>query len=556
MLGSIVRPGAGIAVGASLLGALGCGPRVIESPPPVPAPAVAVEQPVAPLPGDSSYVRNTPVTNPVLQRMWTEGMQNSQLEKFAQQLLDSIGPRLTGSPGAARGRDWLVSTYRSMGIEARQEEYGTWAAWQRGVAHVDLIAPRVRSLEATMLAWSPGTGGRPVEGEVIVLPDLKTPDEYRAWLPQARGKFVLISPPRLSCRSMAQIEEFATPSTLTDMRRAQDTLTQGWATRQVAAGGPRMQQSMKEAGVLGVFSTYWSGYPGIQKIFGSWNQQLPTFDITCEDYGLLFRMAMANQGPRVSVTAESESLGERPTFNVIAEMRGTELPNEYVMLSAHFDSWDGASGATDNGTGTLVMLEAMRILKQHYPNPKRTILVGHWGGEEQGLNGSRAFSEDHPEVVQGLQALWNQDNGTGRVVSISPGPFSNVRPVLARYLSEVPSQITRHITLGGVSGQQTGGTDHASFQCHRAPAFNLSALSWDYGNTTWHTNRDTYDKLVFDDVKNNATLTAMLAYLASEDDQRMPREIANPLPRNPRTGQPMTWQECAPATRRSQDSRR
>ncbi|HLV26038.1 MAG TPA: M20/M25/M40 family metallo-hydrolase [Gemmatimonadales bacterium] len=556
MLATLVRPGTGIAVGASLLGALACGPRVIESPPPVQAPAVAAEQPVSPLPGDSSYVRNTPVSNPVLQGIWNEGMQNSKLQTLAQQLLDSIGPRLTGSPGSARGRDWLVSTYRSWGIDARQEEYGSWASWDRGVAHVDLISPRVRSLEATMLAWSPGTGGRAVEGDVIVLPDLATPEEYRAWLPQARGKFVLISPPRLSCRSQAQIEEYATPSTITDMRRTQDTLTQGWVTRQVAAGGPRMQETMKEAGVLGVFSTYWSGYPGIQKIFGSWNQQIPTFDITCEDYGLIYRLAAANQSPRVRMSAESESLGERPMFNVVAEMRGRELPNEYVLLSAHFDSWDGASGATDNGTGTLVMLEAMRILKQHYPNPRRTILVGHWGGEEQGLNGSRAFSEDHPEIVQGLQAVWNQDNGTGRVVNMSPGPFANARPVIAGYLSEIPSQITRHITLGGVGGQQTGGTDHASFQCHRAPAFNLGALSWDYGLTTWHTNRDTYDKVVFDDVKNNATLTAMLAYLASEDDQRMPREILNPLPRNPRTGQQMTWQECAPAVRKSQDSRR
>lgn len=543
MLGSFVRPGAGIAVGASLLGALGCGPRVIESPPPVPAPAVAAEQPVAPLPGDSSYVRNTPVTNPVLQRMWTEGMQNSQLEKFAQQLLDSIGPRLTGSPGAARGRDWLVSTYRSMGIEARQEEYGTWAAWQRGVAHVDLIAPRVRSLEATMLAWSPGTGGRPVEGEVIVLPDLKTPDEYRAWLPQARGKFVLISPPRLSCRSMAQIEEFATPSTLTDMRRAQDTLTQGWATRQVAAGGPRMQQSMKEAGVLGVFSTYWSGYPGIQKIFGSWNQQLPTFDITCEDYGLLFRMAMANQSPRVRVTAESESLGERPTFNVIAEMRGTELPNEYVMLSAHFDSWDGASGATDNGTGSTVMLEALRILSIAYPQPRRTIMLELWGGEEQGLNGSRRFVADHPEVVENLQALFNQDVGTGRVSDISGQGLIGVGPALARYLSRIPEEITRHIDLDLPGMPGTGGTDHASFVCAGAPGINLSSVSWSYGTHTWHTNRDTYDKVVFEEIRNNAVLTAMLAYLASEDPERISRE-RRVMPRVP--GRELTWPTCSP----------
>lgn len=556
MFGSFVRLGAGTAVGLSLVGTLGCGPRVVQSPPPQPAPAAAPEQQAAALPGDSSYVRSTPVTDPIIQRIWTEGIQNSQTERLAQQLLDSIGPRLTGSPASARGRDWLVKTYQSWGIEARQERYGTWASWERGIAHLDLVAPRVRSLEATMLAWSPGTGGQPIEGEVVILPDVKTPEEYRQWLPQARGKFVLVSPPRLSCRSLAQWEEFATPASLAAMRQAQDTITQGWVTRQVAAGGPRMQASMKEAGVLGVLSSYWSGYPGIQKIFGSWHQQLPTFDVTCEDYGLLYRLAENGQGPRVRMVAESQSHGEQPMFNVIAEIRGTERPDEYVMLSAHFDSWDGASGATDNGTGTIVMMEAMRILKKHYPNPKRTILVGHWGGEEQGLNGSRAFAEDNPRIVEGLQALWNQDNGTGRIVNISPGPFAKARPVLARYLSEIPSQITRHITLHGVGGQQTGGTDHASFQCHRAPAFNLSALSWDYGNTTWHTNRDTYDKVVFDDLKNNATLTAMLAYLASEDPERMPRDIVDPLPANPRTGQPMQWQACVPAARSTAASSR
>ena len=118
------------------------------------------------------------------------------------------------------------------------------------------------------------------------------------------------------------------------------------------------------------------------------------------------------------VAAEGKDLGEVPVHNTIAVIPGSEKPNEYVMLSAHFDSWDGSSGATDNGTGTIVMLEAMRILKQAYPNPKRTIIVGHWAGEEQGLNGSRAFMADHPEIVEGMQALFNQDNGTWRVETL------------------------------------------------------------------------------------------------------------------------------------------
>ena len=116
--------------------------------------------------------------------------------------------------------------------------------------------------------------------------------------------------------------------------------------------------------------------------------------------------------PTVKIISTSTEHGVVPTFNTIAEIKGVEKPNEYVILSAHFDSWDGSQGTTDNGTGTIVMMEAMRILKKFYPNPKRTIMVGHWGSEEQGLNGSRAFVEDYPKIVENTQAVFNQDNGT------------------------------------------------------------------------------------------------------------------------------------------------
>src|SRR5690606_15262261 len=131
-------------------------------------------------------------------------------------------------------------------------------------------------------------------------------------------------------------------------------------------------------------------------------------------------------------------LGEQPVYNVIATIPGTEKPNEYVMLSAHFDSWDGSWGATDNSTGTLTMLEAMRILKKAYPHPKRTILVGHWSGEEEGEVCSKAFTEDHPEVLKGLEALFNQDNGTGRIVRIGGGGRVHAPEHLNAWLAKIP----------------------------------------------------------------------------------------------------------------------
>ena len=198
-----------------------------------------------------------------------------------------------------------------------------------------------------------------------------------------------------------------------------------------------------------------------------------------------------------------------------------------MMLSAHFDSWDGGQGATDNGTGTLTMMEAMRILKLVYPNPKRTILVGHWGSEEQGLNGSRAFVEDHPEIVTKLQALFNQDNGTGRIANISGQGFKHAGEFISRWLAAVPSILKDSIKTNFPGTPGGGGSDFASFVAAGAPGFSLSSLSWSYYNYTWHTNRDTYDKIIFDDLQGNAIITAIMVYMACEDPKTLPRDKAN-----------------------------
>jgi len=293
----------------------------------------------------------------------------------------------------------------------------------------------------------------------------------------------------------------------------------------------------------------------VDKVFQARTERVPSLDVMCEDYGLLYRLASRSQGPRLRVDAQSQALGEVPVFNTIAEIRGSEKPDEYVMLSAHFDSWDGASGATDNGTGTLAMLEAMRILRQAYPRPKRTILVGHWSGEEQGLNGSRAFAADHPEIVKGLQALFNQDNGTGRVTTISAQGLVGAGEFLARWMGRIPTELSRHVTLVVPGTPGGGGSDYASFVCYGAPGFGLSSLGWEYGTYTWHTNRDTFDKVVADELKNNATLTAMLAYLAAEDPAALPRD-RRVMPTDARTGQATAWPVCQRPARTAAESTR
>ena len=483
----------------------------------------------------------------VLRRMWTEGMEGSQTERLAQVLLDSIGPRLSGTANYQAAADWVLARYRSWGVEARKEQYGTWRGWRRGPVHADLIAPHAHTLEARFLAWSPGNGGRAVEADVITIPEFSSPQQATAWLPSVRGKIVLVSSPEPICREPQAFQALARPETYQRWQTDRTAMQQSWRRRHAALGDSAIAR-IEAAGAVAVFTLTWSQGWGVNKVFDTETARVPSLDISCEDYGLLYRLAVNRQGPRVRISADADLPGPVPMHNVIGEIRGAELPNEYVMLSAHLDSEHSAQGATDNGTGTLTMLEAMRILRTAYPRPRRTILVGHWGGEEQGLIGSRASSEDHPDVVQNLQVLFNQDNGTWRIEYIQAQGFLNAGANLARWIAAIPTEITQHIKLDVPGPQEVGGSDHVSFLCNGAPGFRLQSNYPDYRQYTWHTNRDTYDKIVFDDLKNNATLAAMLMYLASEDPQRVPRD-RSVLPPDPRTGQPRQWLGCARARR-------
>lgn len=486
----------------------------------------------------------------IIEKIVNEAESNSQLEKIAHELLDVVGPRLVGTPQMNNAHNWAVDKYSKWGIEARKEEWGKWKGWERGITHIDLVSPRIQSLEGRQLAWSPSTGKKPVTAEVIIIPEAKDSLDFIEKLKTVKGKFVMISMPQPTGRPDDNWEEWATEASFEKMKKDRDSLEKIWDDRLRKTGLSRRElpKALEDAGAEGIVTSYWSRGFGVNKVFSAYTDEVPTIDVSLEDYGLLYRLAEYGNKPEIRVVAESTEMGEVPTFNTIAEIKGTEKPEEYVILSAHFDSWDGATGATDNGTGTIVMMEAMRILKKLYPNPKRTILVGHWGSEEQGLNGSRAFVKDHPEIVENVQALFNQDNGTGRVVRISGNGFLNSYDYIGRWLYEVPENVTTHIETEFPGTPGRGGSDYASFVAAGAPAFNLSSLSWDYWNYTWHTNRDTYDKIVFDDVRNNVILTAVLAYMASEDPETTSREKIK-LPVSKRTGEQITWPEPRDAER-------
>ena len=555
----------------------------------------------------AQHATTFPTDDPTIQRIWRLGMDSSHVEKLSQTLFDSIGPRLTGSPGIRAASDWVISMYKSWGIDARREQYGTWRGWRRGASHIDLVSPRVRSLEGLMLAWSPGTKGRPVTAPAIVLPKFRDSTEFVQWLPKAKGKIVMLSPAWPTCRPSEDWMRWSTPASMAHMDTLVDEMQKDWAVMTGADGRPdstkmyrgtgytlalgtgTLGTRLEKAGVAGMITSrtkltgfnldgggrggfgggrggrggtpgpasargggpaaslanaaggrggfgggaQGSGGWGTIEVFETYNTIAPAVTLTCEDYGLLYRLAENNQKPMVRLDLDAQLLGEVPAFNTIGVIKGSEKPDEYVMLSAHFDSWDGSSGSTDNGTGTMMSMEAMRILKLAYPHPKRTIMVGHWASEEQGLNGSTAFTEDHPEVLKGLQALFNQDNGTGRVQSVTSSGLSDIGHHLKDWYAKLPGFYTDSMSPNVVSWAfndvptgNPGGTDGAVFACFGTPSFGMGAVSWNYNTYTWHTNRDTYDKVVFDDLKHNATLAAMLAYLASEDPQFISRERA------------------------------
>ena len=480
--------------------------------------------------------------NDVIDNMVKEANENSQLERLAHELLDVVGPRLVGTPQMEHASKWAIAQYAKWGIEARQEKYGTWRGWERGITHIDMVSPRVQTLDGTQLAWNPSTSRKGVTAEAIVLPNVVDEAAFKAWLPSVEGKLVLISMNQPTGRPDYNWEEFATEESFTKMKDARDAQTKEWR-QNIARTGYNTRTiiaALEEAGAAGLVACNWSRGFGVNKIFSARTKKIPTVDMELEDYTMLYRMAEYGDKPVLNIVAESKELGEVPTFNTIGEIKGSEKPNEYIVLSAHFDSWDGGTGATDNGTGTLVMLEAMRLLKKFYPNPKRTIIVGHWGSEEQGLNGSRAFVEDRPDIVKGIQASFNQDNGTGRVVNISGAGFLHAYDYLGRWLNAVPRSITKHIETSFPGRPSRGGSDNASFLAAGAPSFNLSALNWSYWDYTWHTNRDTYDKIIFDDVRSNAILTAILTYMASEDPERASSEKII-MPINPGTGEQREW---------------
>src|SRR5262245_8586610 len=437
------------------------------------------------VPLSESAAQDLPTGDTIIKKIYDEGMQRSQAWRFGQVLMDSIGPRLTGSPANRSANDWVMQTYIAMGVQARKEQYGTWRDWTRGPSRIEMIAPRVARIDAIVVPWSPGTPPAGVDAEVTIVPPLAATKDsagFAAWLKTVKGKVVMTSLPRTSCRPDSSWIHWAGADVWATLRAQRDTARREFISRTSVIGGlpvaagapPRTIQALAEAnGAIGILISSWAGEWGTNKMeSAARTTTVPQYDVSCEDYGLLARLAENNMHPAIRMYADVKlQPNESPVYNTIATVRGTEKPNEYVMLSAHLDSWDAGTGATDNGTGTVIMLEAMRILHAVYPNPKRTIIAGHWSGEEQGDIGSSAWAADHPEIVNSLQALFNQDNGTGNIDHVVTNGFTGAAAFLAKWMSTMPAEVTRGIGIELPGFPQDAGTDSDAFTCRNSLGF-------------------------------------------------------------------------------------
>ena len=481
----------------------------------------------------------------LIQNLVNDATKSTMPETLATQLVDRIGPRLVGSSQMKAAHDWLIETYKGWGISAENQQYGQWRGWERGVSHIDMMYPRVQSLRGTQLAWSPETPANGITAEVIMFPFAQDAAQFAKQLSTVKGKLVMISMPQPTGRPDDSWERFAKKESFEKMKSDRQKQTDEWQRNLEKTGlnARTLQTALENAGAAGLISSYWSRAYGSNKIFGANTKKIPVVDISLEDYGLLYRLVRDGQKPRVRILANSKETGLQPTYNTMAMITGSEKPNEYVMLSAHLDSWDGGTGATDNATGTVIMMEAMRLLKKWYPNPKRTIIAGHWGSEEQGLNGSRAYVKDHPEIVKNIQAVFNADGGTGRLNFINGAGFLHGYDFLSRWLSAIPKEIGSEIQAYYPGTPSSGGSDNASFLAAGIPSYYLGTVNWDYGTVTWHTNLDTYDKIVFDDLRSSIIATAILAYMACEEPELVSREAIK-LPGN------MKWPEPRDAIRK------
>src|SRR5690625_1378009 len=246
--------------------------------------------------------------NPVIEKIISEVYSNSQLEILDHELMDDIGPRLVGTPQMNMAHDWAVEKYKYWGIEAENQQWGEWRGWERGITHIDMVHPRIQTLAGTQLAWSPSTPKKGITAEVIILPQIADSLSFQKWLPEVKGKFVMIAMNQPTGRPDYDWEKWATPESFEKMKSERDEQTREWNEnlRRTGYSKKELAEALEKAGAAGIVDSYWSRGFGTNKIFGAHTKKIPTVDIHLEDYTMLYRMAEHGDRPKIKVTALSK----------------------------------------------------------------------------------------------------------------------------------------------------------------------------------------------------------------------------------------------------------
>ncbi len=463
-------------------------------------------------------------------RLIDEALNRSQVMRNLQYLTDVIGPRLTGSPAARAANDWTMRKFQEYGLAAQLEQWNFGGRWERGPLWVRMTAPHAHDVIAASWAWAPGSNGRTIRGPVVRI-DGSMPDSLAAHLRQVRGAFVMLRPPAPVWNADGP------PMTAADSTKQREYFRGVSAPFQNAdsTARARLQQFQTDVPFLlrnaGALATLLDGgkEQTLLTMSGSPNRVLPLPQIVVahEEYAMFDRLLRLGITPQLEASiANRMMLDSVPQWNTVAELRGTERPGEVVIVGAHLDSWDLATGASDNGTGSMATLETARVIAQSGLKPRRTIRFILFTGEEQGLIGSRKYAEAHAAEMDSIQAVIVLDNGVGAIT----GQALQGRQDLEGLWRQILAPVAR-LGADSVVNRNKGGTDHLSFLPYGVPAFNFDQLERGYGHTH-HSQSDTYDKAIERDLQQASAVMAVSAYvLANLPDliTRGPKQPATPV---------------------------
>ena len=473
-------------------------------------------------------------------RIRAEGLDNSHMQELAHHLTDVIGPRLTGSPGMLAANEWTASRLRGWGLEnVRVEPWGEFGRGWREVSYSGrMVAPYPQPLTARAMAWTGSTPGT-VRGQAVVVSG-EDPEELLARISamkgDLKGAIVLAAEPSITGPDFepgplrTPLDDLLEPAEEEEPGRPQMTPEERqkrmaeWRARREQLR--KVSEALEEAGV------------GVRLLPSSRPYQLvrgggdmvgrdaanpipgPTLIVSQEHYAQIHRLVTGGTLVELEIDVRNEFFDEDlQGYNTLGDLRGGDLAEEYVMIGGHLDSWHYGTGGTDNAAGSLVMMEAMRILASLNETPRRTIRIGLWSGEEQGLLGSRGWVEAHPDLHPKISAYLNVDNGTGKIRGIWSQSNERAIPIFEQILWPF-----RDLGVVAVKHGDTGGTDHLAFDAVGIPGFNFIQDPIEYGTRTHHTAADTYERLMLDDLRQAAVVVAATAWQLANRDEMVPRK--------------------------------